>query len=94
MLTTMIIVLTAMVVLGGAGLAFSFRAEEEPPRAGAEQQPRVPVQIFFQPTGWSRDLKQVSVDELVAGIEQHLRNERAAAAAFARDPSARTLWVD
>jgi hypothetical protein len=86
-------------VFGGALLAFSFGAGDESEEVRSEavkevEQPAARPLVFFQPVGWSRDLKAASVEEIVADIEQHLHRERQAAKAFAQDPSPETLWLD
>ncbi len=85
-------------VFGGAllALAFSSGAEEEIrdaeiPRA-VEQQ-KAPS-FFFRPVDLQADRPKVSVEELLAGIEAHLRRENKVTRAFADDPSPTTLWLD
>ncbi|MCB9558297.1 MAG: hypothetical protein H6707_19425 [Deltaproteobacteria bacterium] len=97
MLTMMIVVLGVMVLFGTVALAFSEPDERNEQPMTAQQsveleQPR-PAMIFFQPTGWGRDGKERTVDEIVADIEAHLRQEREAARQFAKDPSASNLWL-
>lgn len=93
MLTAMLIGLGVMVLLGSASLAFTFNSEEAEPQTEPVEATK-PALVLFQPTGWTAKLDQVPVEDLVASIEDHLKQERAVAERFAADPSARTLWLD
>ena len=58
-------------------------APQPQPEAEAEQKP-APL-ILFQPTVWTTDMRQVPVDELVAGIEEQLRKRRNAVRQASKD---------
>ncbi|MCA9668026.1 MAG: hypothetical protein KC503_20650 [Myxococcales bacterium] len=94
MLTAMLIGLGVMVVLGSVSLAFTFDAEQPQERPPEALEAPKPTLVLFQPTGWTAKLDNVPLEDLVASIEDHLKQERAVAERFARDPSARTLWLD
>ena len=91
MLIVMGIGFSLMLLVAFGTMAFWVEDKEPPQLASKTTSPT--AQIFFQPTGWSATGKEVSVEQIVADIETHLAQEHSAAAAFARNPSARSLWI-
>jgi len=85
-------------LFGGALLALGFSVSDEPEPEAAKAQTTVeqPGQraLFFGPMGWAAGAQDLTTEELIASIEDHLRQENRLASAFARDPSARTLWLE
>ena len=86
-------------IFGGALLAFAFSSGEpaqlQPTaeRVAAETSKAHPL-VFFQPVGWSSRMNEATIEEVVASIERHLRQEQQVAASFARDPSSPSLFID
>ena len=108
MFTALFIGIPVFMILAGtlAALAFSVDPAEEQtttqPAVQARPQPSLtdslsmsaaPV-VYSDPANTSTTADVLPVDELLQQIENHLRQERAAAAEFARDPSSRSLWLN
>ncbi|MBZ0272394.1 hypothetical protein K8I61_10180 [bacterium] len=54
-----------------------------------------PNSSLFAPSGNAgREIRELSLEELVAAVEEHVRQERQAAQEFSRNPSMRTLWLN
>jgi hypothetical protein len=88
-------------LFGGAMLAFAFNepARDEDYAEAILGEPVSVVQpaeqvCFLGPVGWMAGSEKLSVEDLVACVEGHLRDEAEATKAFAEKPSARTLWSD
>ncbi|MCZ7583143.1 MAG: hypothetical protein M5R36_07285 [Deltaproteobacteria bacterium] len=57
--------------------------------------PDRPTAILFQPSAKpTQPPQEVAMEDLLIAIETHIRNEREAAHAFTRDPSAQTLSLN
>lgn len=104
MLTTLAIIALPILFIGvGTVAALSFARDPKSADARVETRPelaktqaRQPQPALFRPL--PRELVEeketISLEEMVASVEAHLRNECEAAKVFIHRPSAEALWIN
>jgi hypothetical protein len=96
----LIIVVAPILVIAAVGIGvLSLSASRGEPRAPVELRPKLaePLTklVFVPPLAVSpRAREELPIEQVLLSIEQHLRREREAAAAFAKDPSVSGLSVN
>ncbi|RME27710.1 MAG: hypothetical protein D6806_04235 [Deltaproteobacteria bacterium] len=94
MIIALAIGIPLFLVLGGALLALAFHGEEEEQRltlAVRDRRGEVKSEPVMLVTPAKISARQPTLDELVAELEDHLKQELAQAERFANRPSAETL---